>query len=274
MCEDKNTKVSIAKIKACTAPTNISSIKNGTGATYGNKNETMISRTSPAKTFPKSLKENDIILDTSDINSNMPTKKLIGPEKFKNFLRCLNIPSATTPKKFVVKTAITANAKVKFKSAAGDLNSGISSPPTPFSTKDPTPGSNPIQFEASMKIKIVAINGRYFSASSFVPRIEVIRSKSASIPASTTTCIFPGINLMLLLNITANIIKTKETSKPKNRPFVTLKFPMLKICCAFKDIASIWLIKQLNYILIFHKLQENVIFPKAKHPETRGVLTP
>jgi len=166
-------------------PTNISIIKKGTGATYGKRKNMIVSKTSPAKTFPNNLKENDTILDNSDINSNIPTKKLIGLEKLRNFLICANTPNTTMPKKLVVKTAIIARANVKFKSAAGDLNNATLS--WPFSkTKDPTPGRMPSQFEVSIKIKIVAIKGRYFSAASLVPKTELINPKSPSMLISTT----------------------------------------------------------------------------------------
>ena len=80
---------------------------------------------SPAKTFPNNLKEKETIFEISDISSNMPTKKFIGFEKFKNFFMWVANPKTIIPKKFVVKTAIMAKANVKFRSAAGERNKDI-----------------------------------------------------------------------------------------------------------------------------------------------------
>ncbi len=209
----------------------------------------MANKISPAKILPNNLKENDIILDISDKNSNIPTKKLIGLEKFINFLRCVNNPKTTIPKKLVAKTEIIANAKVKFKSAAGDLNSGTDVPPL-LKITDPTPGSRPNQFEVSIKIKTVAINGKYFSAASLVPKTDSINPKSPSIPISTTPCTIPGTILILLLKITEKINNTKDATSAKSKPFVMLKFPIVNICCAFKDISIFYSqIKKSNSII-------------------------
>jgi len=188
--------------------------------------------------FPNNLKENDIILEISDKNSNIPTKNLIGLEKFKNFLICVNIPKTTIPKKFVAKTAIMAKANVKFKSAAGERNNGTVSWPS-LKTNEPTPGRRPSQFDVNTNMKIVAIKGKYFSAASIDPKTDFIKFKRLSIPISTATCIFPGTILILLLKKTEKTIKTKETIKPKSRPLVMLKFPILNKCCALSDISSI-----------------------------------
>ena len=53
----------------------------------GSKNAMTAKSTSPAKILPKSLKAKDMILANSLISSKKPTKKLIGLEKLKNFLK-------------------------------------------------------------------------------------------------------------------------------------------------------------------------------------------
>ena len=219
------------------APTNISIAKNGTGTMYGSKENITASKTSPAKIFPNNLNEKDIILAISEINSNIPIKNLSGLEKFKNFLRCVNNPSTTIPKKFVAKTASMANANVKFKSAAGDLNNGIFSLPS-FKIKEPTPGSRPNQLETNIKTKMLATSGKYFSAASSDPKTDFIRFKNHSIITSTAPCTFPGTNLILLLKIIEKIIKTKDTINAKSRPFVMFQLPILNNCCAFNEISS------------------------------------
>ena len=201
--------------------------------------------------FPNNLNENDITLDISDKNSNIPTKKLIGLEKLINFFICANVPKTTIPKKLVVKTAIIAKAKVKFKSAAGDLKSGINFSPS-LNSKDPTPGSSPNQLEVNTKMNIVAINGKYFSAAALVPKTDSIKSKSPSNPISTTACTFPGTILIFVLKIIEKVIKSKATTAARSKPFVILKFPILNRCSAFKDIS----IKiHFNYISNFPNVQ-------------------
>lgn len=140
----------------------------------------IVRRTSPAKTFPKSLKEKEIILDISDRNSRIPTKKFIGLLKFKNFPICLKNPNTTMPKKLVAKTARIASIKVKFKSLAGDLKTGIVVCSVCI-TKEPTPGSRPNQLEARINRKIVAIRGKYFSDFFLSPKMESIKPKRNSI---------------------------------------------------------------------------------------------
>ena len=228
------TKVIMANINACIAPTNNSKNKNGNGIKYGAKNETIVSKTSPAKTFPNNRNDKEIILANSEISSKIPIKKSIGPLKFINLPMCLKVPIAVIPIIFVTKTEITANAKVKFKSAAGERKSGTSP-----NFNDPTPGNIPKRFEVKTNIKIVAINGKYFSAASIDPSVELISPNKPSTPISTAPCSFPGIVLILDLNTMANVIKIKDTTKVRNNPFVTLKLPMLNMCCAFKDISSI-----------------------------------
>jgi hypothetical protein len=49
----------------------------------------IVNKTSPAKTFPNNLNENEINLAISDKNSNIPTKKLIGLEKQIIFLKLM-----------------------------------------------------------------------------------------------------------------------------------------------------------------------------------------
>ena len=232
---------------------------------YGRRKNIIASKTSPAKILPNNLKENDIILDISDKSSNIPTKNFKGLAKFKNFLMWVNVPKTTIPKKLVTSTDITANAKVKFKSAAGDLNNGTLSLPF-LNIKEPTPGSSPSQFEVSIKIKIVAIKGKYFSAASSVPKTDFISPKSASIPISTIPCTFPGISLILFLKTTEKIIKIKETIIPKSSPLVTLKPPMLNNSCAFNDIASIKLKNQALLYINLYKLTREFNFLQAKTP--------
>ena len=205
---------------------------------YGAKKEIIVNKTSPAKTFPNNRKDKEIILANSEIISKIPIKKSIGPLKLKYFPKCANIPTEAIPIIFVTITEITANAKVKFKSAAGERKSGTSVPLLLY-INDPTPGNIPIRFEHKIKIKIVAINGKYFSAASMLPKVDSINPKSISNPISTAPCNFPGIILILLRKKIENAIKSKDTTKVKNNPFVIGKLPILNICCAFNDISSI-----------------------------------
>jgi hypothetical protein len=85
MCSEIETSVIIANINACIIPTKSSKNINGKGIKYGTKNEIIISKTSPAKTFPNNRKVKEIILANSEINSNIPIKKSIGPLKLKYF---------------------------------------------------------------------------------------------------------------------------------------------------------------------------------------------
>ena len=87
----------------------------------------------------------------------MPIKNTTGFLKLINLLICANDPTAIIPIILVVITEITANAKVKFKSAAGERKSGICFPSWSI-IKDPTPGKMPERLEAIIKIKIVKIN--------------------------------------------------------------------------------------------------------------------
>ena len=210
------TSVIMANINACIAPTNNSKNKNGNGIKYGAKNETIVSKTSPAKTFPNNRKEREIIFESSDIISKIPIKNSIGPLKLINFPMCLNVPTDAIPIIFVTITDITANANVKFKSAAGERKRGTS----PY-LRDPTPGNIPKRLEVNTNIKIVAIKGKYFSAASIDPSVEFISPKSPSTPISTAPCNFPGINLIFDLIIIEKVIRSKETTKVKNNPFVT-----------------------------------------------------
>jgi len=84
-------------------PTKISRPKKGMGPMKGNKKAMTTSRTSPAKTLPKSLKAKDRILANSEINSNSPTKNWIGPEKLKNLVHAaffVSAPVGVRPIKF------------------------------------------------------------------------------------------------------------------------------------------------------------------------------
>jgi hypothetical protein len=172
------TKISIAKMKACTNPTKISRNKNGRGMKKGARNPTITKSTSPAKIFPKRRKENEIILMNSEINSRRPTKEKMGLFKVKNFERCFLKPRAKIPRRFTLKTEITEIAIVKLRSLAGDRKKGTRCEflrPT-----EPTPGKSPSQFEESIKIKTVAISGKYFSERYRDPKTESIRLNSFS----------------------------------------------------------------------------------------------
>jgi len=219
VCIDRKTKVSIAKIKACIAPKNISRNKNGIGAIYGARKNTIVKRTSPAKTLPNNRKENEIILENSDKSSNMPTKNFIGFEKLKNFLICIRKPSAATPKKLVDKMAIIARARVKLRSLAGDLSNGIL-PSSLCKINEPTPGSNPSQLETRIKIKIVAISGRYFSDFFLSKKTESIRESRDSIKNSAIFWIMSGTDFIFFLNFHAKTDKIKSAIKDKNKPLV------------------------------------------------------
>jgi hypothetical protein len=203
---------------------------------YGNKKNITVNNTSPANMFPNNLNENDIILAISDIDSNIPIKKLSGFEKFKNFFMCEKNPSITIPKKLAAKTDNIAKAKVKFRSAAGARRSGKAIPSSCI-TKDPTPGKRPSQFEVSTKIKMVAIKGKYFSAFSLLPKTDAIKFNKNSTISSTAPCTKPGINLIFFLKIKAKINITKDANRAKSKLLVMPKSPMLKIFSAFNDIS-------------------------------------
>jgi hypothetical protein len=220
VCREIETKVIIANINAWINPTKSSKNKNGRGMKYGTKKEIIVNKTSPAKTFPNNRKVNEIIFANSETSSSIPIKKSIGPLKLKYFPKCLNAPTDAIPIIFVTITEITAKAKVKFRSAAGERRSGTASPAF-LKVNDATPGNMPIRFETQTKIKIVAIKGKYFSASAIDPKVESIRFKSISNPISTAPCNFPGTNLILLLKTSEKIIKIKDTTKVRNNPFVT-----------------------------------------------------
>ena len=179
-----------------------------------------------------------MILANSEIISNNPIKNSIGPLKLKYFPRCLNIPTEAIPIIFVTNTEITANANVKFKSAAGERKSGNSSLPF-LNIIDPTPGNVPKRFETNIKIKIVAIKGKYFSAASMEPNVDSIKPIRLSTPISTAPCNFPGTSRILLRKKMEKAIKIKDAIKVIKSPFVTLKLPMLNNSCAFNEIASI-----------------------------------
>ena len=75
------------KTKAWIKPTNTSRIKKGKETKTGIRKAIIVKSTSPAKIFPKSRKEKEMILENSEIVSKMPTKKLIGLEILKNFFK-------------------------------------------------------------------------------------------------------------------------------------------------------------------------------------------
>ena len=181
-------------------PTKSSSIIKGKGIKYGAKKEIIVSKTSPAKTFPNNRNDKEIIFASSEISSKMPIKKSIGPLKLKNFPKCLNTPTDAIPIIFVTKTEITAKANVKFKSAAGERKSGTSAPLLLY-IKDPTPGNIPKRFDVNIKIKTVATSGKYFSAFCMLPKVDSIKPSSDSKPISTADCNLPGTRLIFLLKI-------------------------------------------------------------------------
>lgn len=238
VCKEIETNVIVAKINACMAPTKISRNKNGNGIKYGARKEIIVSKTSPAKTFPNNRKDKEIIFANSEISSKIPIKKSIGPLKLKYFPKCLKTPTDAIPIIFVTITEITANAKVKFRSAAGERKSGTLSLPL-LNINEPTPGNIPKRFEVNIKIKIVATSGKYFSAAFMLPKVDSISPKSISKPISTAPCNLPGTSLILLLITRAKIIKTKQTTNVKKKLFVTPKFPILNMCSAFNEISSI-----------------------------------
>ena len=67
--------VNIVKTKACIKPTKISKNINGKGIKYGAKKKIIVNSTSPAKTFPKSLKVKEII------RADIERYKLENPEE-------------------------------------------------------------------------------------------------------------------------------------------------------------------------------------------------
>ena len=116
----------------------------------------MVSKTSPAKTFPNSLNDKEMIFAISETISNIPIKNLMGFWKFKNFLICEKKPTAMIPKMLVITTEITAKANVKFRSAAGERKNGTSFPWF-LIKKEPTPGKMPSRLDTIIKIKMVAM---------------------------------------------------------------------------------------------------------------------
>ncbi len=194
---------------------------NGKGMKYGAKKEIIVISTSPANTFPNNRKDNEMIFANSEIASKIPIKNSIGPWKFIYFPKCLNVPTEAIPIILVTMTEITANAKVKFKSAAGERKSGVS-----WKLNDPTPGKIPKRLEHIMKIKIVATKGKYFSAAFAVPKVDSISPKSDSTPISTAPCNFPGTILILLRKTKEKVIKIADTTKVRSRPFVNVKLPI------------------------------------------------
>ena len=149
----------------------------------------------------------------------MPTKNFIGLEKLRNFLICLKKPSSIIPNKLVDKIAIMASVKVKLISLAGDLNKGTL-PCSLCIINEPTPGSNPNQLETKIKIKIVAIKGKYFSDFFLLKRTESIKKSNDSIKNSAIFCAKSGTSFTVFLNIKAKEDKIKKTIKDKNKLFV------------------------------------------------------
>ena len=120
----------------------------------------IISRTSPANTFPKSRNENEIILTNSAINSSNPAKVKMGFLSVKYLEKCLPAPTATTPRICTAKTDTIASTTVKLRSAAGARKSGINEWSSRMPT-DPTTGKSPSQFDINIKVKTDAISGNY-----------------------------------------------------------------------------------------------------------------
>src|SRR3990172_650359 len=205
------TKVSIEKINAWMNPTNSSKNRNGSGTKYGIKKPTIISSTSPANTFPKRRKENEIILMNSEINSSMPTNEKIGFFMVKNFEKCFFAPRASAPKRFTPKTDMVAKARVKLRSAAGERKRGIKCSPSP-TPMEPTTGKSPNQFETTINIKTVAINGKYLSEVSLEPKTESIKLSNFSSKNSIKSCTLPGASIFFLLEKNANETKISITT--------------------------------------------------------------
>lgn len=82
-----NTRASMEKMNACMKPTKSSRRRKGMGPKNGRRDAMIIRSTSPAKTFPNSLKENEIILANSEISSRRPIKKPIALLKLRNFFK-------------------------------------------------------------------------------------------------------------------------------------------------------------------------------------------
>ena len=182
--------------------------------------------------LPNNLKEKEIILTNSDSSSRSPTKEKIGFFRVKNFEKCCLNPKARDPKRFTEKTAMAAKAMVKFKSLEGGRNIDMKLPfckPT-----EPMPGIKPSQFDANTKRKIVAIKGRYFSASLRSGSTESMNFNTFSTTSSRKFCIAPGTRDNLERVKIAKVKSRAEIKKEVKSEFVTEKLPILKISSAFK----------------------------------------
>src|SRR5713226_8769744 len=108
-----NTRVSMAKMNACIKATNNSNGIKITSAKKGSKKAKTVSTAAPAKTLPKSRKENERMRAASVTISKIPTKKSTGDLKLKYLLRCSFQPNQQKPKTWVVITETSARASVR-----------------------------------------------------------------------------------------------------------------------------------------------------------------
>ncbi len=154
--------VSIAKIKAWIKPTKISKNIKGNGIIYGVKKATTRRRTSPAKIFPKSLKEKDKIFTDSEINSKKLRINFKGLEKFKNLFIKFFSPKILKEKYWTDITDIRAKAIVVVRSLFGERNREICSSPWLIKIEPKKPGNKAKIFAVRIKIKKVAMSGSIF----------------------------------------------------------------------------------------------------------------
>ena len=142
------------------------------------------SRTSPAKTFPKSRKESDATFAISPISSKIPTKNAIGETimtllSLRNLvtippsaliltylLKIFQAPIIMIPKILEPMTMARLNAKVVLISAVPARKMGIKTEcPASFAKKpiDPTKGRRPSQLFTKIKINKDATKGKILS---------------------------------------------------------------------------------------------------------------
>src|SRR3989344_3217089 len=153
--------------------------RNGNGTKYGARNPTMVKSTSPAKMFPNSLNENEIILTNSEINSSNPAKERIGFLRVKNLEKYFLKPRAVVPKNCTPIMTMDASAIVKLRSAAGALKRGTVDASWLIKTL-PTPGRSPSQLEIQINKKTVVTTGKYFKESARSPKTESMSFKTSS----------------------------------------------------------------------------------------------
>ena len=84
------TDASIIKTRAWIKPTKISSAIKGVVPSTGTSMAMTSRRISPAIMLPNKRNVKEIILERSEMSSRMPTKKLMGLLKSKNFFKYLN----------------------------------------------------------------------------------------------------------------------------------------------------------------------------------------